>query len=214
MMLGSSGPFVVEDDARLIASFNARVTDRYWIHLEVPPEPFLGSPRAAVVLLNLNPGFDGTEPATFADARVVQAHLQNLAHARDQWPFVWLDPDLASAAGYRWWRQKLSPVIRAVGQERAANGLLCIEWFGYHSTAFAAPPWLPSQTYSLQLAEQAIERGATIIVMRSSKRWRASVPALEGYGRLYSLNSAQNVTISPRNCPQGFEEIISRLRAL
>jgi hypothetical protein len=141
-------PFVVPADELIIERFNRRVDGRYRVHLEVPPEPFLGCRSAPVVLLNLNPGFDGTELATFADRRFVDAHLANLRHQRCDWPFVWLNPTLSPAAGYRWWHQKLAPLIGIVGQERVAAGVLCLEWFGYHSARFGAAPPCPSQSYA------------------------------------------------------------------
>ncbi len=50
-------PFVLPEDKSPLSSFNASASDDFFVHLELLPEPFLGSPNAPVVVLGLNPGF-------------------------------------------------------------------------------------------------------------------------------------------------------------
>ena len=52
----------------------------------------------------------------------------------------------------------------------------------------------------------AAERQAPIVVMRSYRRWVEQVPDL-ATANIHLLNSPQNVTISRRNCPTGFDKI-------
>lgn len=78
-------PFVLDADAALIASFNASASEDHRIRLDVPPEPFLGNLEANVVLLNLNPGYDGSEPQLFAShPDVLGAHLNASDEARSR----------------------------------------------------------------------------------------------------------------------------------
>ena len=63
---------------------------------------------------------------------------------------------------------------------------------------------LYSQQYSFNLVRQAVQRKAMIVMMRSAKPWGQAVPELGDYTNLFALNSAQNVTISRKNCPEGF----------
>lgn len=210
-------PFVLPEDEPHIRSFNSsEQDDRFRIHLEVPPEPFVGRPTAPVIVLNLNPGFEGTEEDSFQDQDFFRAHLANLAHDREEWPFLWLDPRFPDNSGYRWWTKKLGPLILAVGQEQVAANLCCVEWFGYHSRKFKQlSQLLPSQQYGFGMVELAVERGAVIVVLWGEgnfRRWVQAVPTLEAYGRLFRLNSWQNPTISPNNCPGGWVSIVEALR--
>jgi hypothetical protein len=94
-----------------------------------------------------------------------------------------------------------------VGLETVARDILCVEFFPYHSHKHSQAPRLPSQDYTLSLVQAAIDRDAVVVVLRSVRRWTEAVPALANYKRRFILQSAQNVTISLRNCPLGFEEI-------
>jgi hypothetical protein len=69
---------------------------------------------------------------------------------------------------------------------------------------------MPSQTYSFHLAQQAVERGASVVAMRRSTDWVSAIPGLAD-GDVHVLNSVQNVTISHKNCPTGFDEIVDKL---
>jgi len=72
---------------------------------------------------------------------------------------------------------------------------------------------VPSQEYGFALVRDAIARDAVIVVMRSLARWLAAVPELAGYSRRFGLRSVQNVTISPKNCPDGYAAVIDALRS-
>jgi hypothetical protein len=72
---------------------------------------------------------------------------------------------------------------------------------------------VPSQEYTFELARQAVARKAVIVVMRSAGSRMAHVPELASSNH-HELSSKQNVTISARNCPTGFSEIVRTLRRL
>ena len=69
---------------------------------------------------------------------------------------------------------------------------------------------LASQRYTFYLLEEALKREATIILMRGRNLWEQAVPALQHYP-YFTLNSARNASISERNCPGGYAEIVKRL---
>jgi hypothetical protein len=104
--------------------------------------------------------------------------------------------------------------ISDVGLNAVANGLLCVEYFPYHSDKYARKtPRVKSQEYGIELVRNAITRKAIIIVLRSLDRWLVAVPELSSYGRRYCLNSTQNVAISEKNCPTGYGDIIEVLKS-
>ena len=204
-------PYVPPGDASAVEGFNARARPDYRLQLDLLPEPFLGSPDAPVVLLNLNPGFAEGDRAAHADVGFRNAVLRTLRHEPQPFPFHYLDPT-GTSLGHRWWRQRLGRVLARVPAEHAASRLLCIEYFPYHSRKFAHGTLrLPSQAYGFELARQAVVRAASVVLLRGERPWLEAVPELASHAKLFRLRSRQNVTLSPRNCPGGFERVIEAL---
>lgn len=204
-------PYVLESDVEAVRAFNDGALEPRVIHLELIPEPFLGVPDAPVVLLNLNPGFTDDDLSWHEDPEFKAQSLANLAHRASPYPFYLLNPDLR-APGVRWWTRKLRALIERVGLERVASRLLCVELFPYHSRRFGhGALGLPSQEYGFELVRNALGRNAIVVVMRGWKFWRAAVPELEEYPRRFALRSVQNVSITPRNCPEGFDQIVAAI---
>ncbi len=56
-----------------------------------------------------------------------------------------------------------------------------------------------------------MDREAVIVMMRAAKRWFSSVPSLDTYDRLFTLNSPQAVYLTPSNCPTGWEPMLAAL---
>jgi hypothetical protein len=75
-------PYVLEIDREGIERYNARTAspDRQ-IDTSLIPEPFIGNPRSAkLVLLNLNPGLAEGDAKAHADPGFKAAMLRNLRH--------------------------------------------------------------------------------------------------------------------------------------
>lgn len=207
--LPETGPFVVEYDLPITEAFNRKASAQHRLHFDLIPEPYLGNPLAPVVLLNANPGYpaNGIVP-DFGGGFLVAARA-NLLHAHPDWPLYLLDPALPSMGG-NWWNRRLRPLANAVGGfQRVAQLVFVAETHGYHSVNYKTIA-LPSQRYTRELVLAAMQRDAVIIVMRARKVWLELVPELEG-ANLFSLNSAQNVTISQRNCPDGFHAAVAAI---
>jgi hypothetical protein len=73
-------PFLLPEDARLINEFNVNAADRFKVHFDIFPEPFLGNPNAPVVLLGLNPGFNELDIKQHKEARFAALSRANLLH--------------------------------------------------------------------------------------------------------------------------------------
>jgi hypothetical protein len=196
-------PFVLPEDKGPLSSFNASASDDFFVHLELLPEPFLGSPNAPVVVLGLNPGFKEADLTQHSDPLFVSRSRCNLVHGPSGYPFYLLDPGISRT---KWWDRKLGSLIKRVGRQVVAQGVLCVEYFPYHSRRFQhRRVQVPSQKYSFGLVRQALNRGAVIIVLRGQRLWLAAVAELWSYRSLYRTNSVQNPILSPRNCPEGYE---------
>jgi hypothetical protein len=209
--LSKSAPFVLPIDVAAIAQFNLSARPDHSIHLEIVPEPFLGNPSAPVILLNKNPGFVESGRKVHFDPAFNAAAVANLEHRCPDFPFYLLDPDLPSP-GQDWWKPKLRALIEIAGLRAVASNMFIIELHGYHSKTFSSRLHVPSQGYTRHLVLEALARGATFVVMRGKREWQALVPELRHYPSLAVVGNPQNPAISPRNCPDSFAGILSRIR--
>lgn len=224
--LSPNPPFVLECDKHQVKRFNDKAPDHFKLQLNAFPGPFMGNPNAPVVLLNLNPGFAESDNAQQSHLSEGQTEIvkgsddlaelpwRNLHHQELEYPFYLLDPRVAEAAGQGWWMKKLKSLITPFGIKHVANNLLCVEYFPYPSVkaaGFHKRLSVESQKYGFYLVEEAMRREAVIIIMRSGRPWLDSVSGLDSYDFKYTLNSPWNVTVSPRNCPDGFPKIIEKL---
>jgi hypothetical protein len=213
--LPTTAPYVLESDRAAIDNYNNSLNEGMLtrIHLDQFPVPFLGAPDAPVVLLGLNPGYDENDTAN--EHLIETAVRYNLSHQKQEYPFYLLDPANNFTGGHHWWTQKLRPLITDCGDKQVANKVLCVEYFPYHSNraaGFHKTYSVASQGYSFDLVRQAIEREAIILIMRSRTIWEGTIPELTGYQNLCVLNNPQNVTVSRRNCPTAYDNIVARIR--
>jgi hypothetical protein len=206
-------PFVIGEDAPAIAKFNQSANESARLHLELIPEPFIGDPCSPVVLLSLNPGFSPQDPMWHADPAFAEAARANLEHKASNYPFFLLNPTI-KAPGNKWWSRRLSRLVKLFGLEQVARRVLCVEYLGYHSIKFSHHQLrLASQEYGFFLVRQALLRGATVVLTRGRRYWLEVIPELRRSDRVHSLQSVQNTTLSPRNCPTGFDQIVAALRS-
>lgn len=208
-------PFLLAEDAAVVDAHNHRRREEHQFRLDTLPEPYMGSLDAPVVLLNLNPGFHHSDLTNYGSEPRASMMRQSLTHQLPpEEAFYFLTEEFKGTGGWGWWYKKLKPLIKEVGLDRVRRGIQVIEYVPYKSQRFYGfKGRMPSQVYSFHLAHQAVERGASVVAMRRSKDWVSVVPGL-AEREPHVLNSVQNVTISPGNCPTGFGEIIEKLRHL
>lgn len=207
-------PFVLPCDRPFVDAFNTIADERTLIRSELLPEPFFGPLDAPVVLLLLNPGFHPDDAAVHA--RDDFARLLRAALASGAADHVHLAAD-ASGPGHHWWARAVSPVVRATSRGAVARGLLAVEYFPYHSIAFAhAHIRLPSQRFSFGLVQDAMARGAEIVVGRGYDIWLGALPGLGSYSRCTRMKNPRRTSLSPGNLddPHAFGRIVDAVRAL
>jgi hypothetical protein len=206
-------PYILSRDRAAVEPYNrTRATPETRIQDHVLPEPYLGDPSAPVVLLLLNPGAYDLTPGSLTLSQYHGAR-ENLAHGKRLWPFLPLDPRNKDRSG--WWRDSLRPLIEDEGipAARLARGLFSIEYFPYVSKRYGNLR-VPSQAYGFALLREALARDALVVVMFGEGRWHDAVPELRTYQPRHRLRSSQNATISERNCPDGYREIVARVTSV
>lgn len=137
----------------------------------------------------------------------------NLEGEAGFWP---LDPRLAATSGAQWRKPRLRPLIEALGasgEALVATGLSVAEYFPYHSISYRWPPRLPSQEFGFHLVREAAVAGALVLVMRQWESWRAAVPELIGYPRLFRNPNPRQAAVSATNLGQAtFDAVVAALR--
>jgi hypothetical protein len=169
-------PYVLAIDCDSIDQYAAKAKGAKKINVGSIPEPFIGNPEtASVILLNLNPGDSPDDPKAHADPGFRDAIIHNLRHGPQEFLFYSLNPQFAWTPCGKWWTKNLHELWDKGGLDRArvAERLCVIEWFPYHSAKAGLPnkPICPSQKYSFDLAKKALDRKKLVVGMRAKKMW-------------------------------------------
>jgi hypothetical protein len=220
LRLNFSGPsYVLDADRDHVQHHNdnPRLHPEHRLMLDAIPEPFIGDPTTArVVLLGLNPGHDGTVPVTHGRAEIKAAIFRNLRHEHREYPFYAFDPVFRDTGVAEWWRKYTRALQREAGLDdrTLAQRLLVIEWLPYASTRFrlrSNAVW-ESQKYSFHLAQRMlVKQGVQVIGMRSRALWLRAIPELI---RVPFLRNPQNPCISGGNMERdAYDRVIQALTA-
>lgn len=217
----------VEAHERRLRGLGSAAQEKFRLHTELLPTPFLGNPAAPVVLLNLNPGFSEQDEADYALPAFRRAATRNLTHEVEGMPFFTIDSSLPATSSYKWWRSRLGGPIKDAGESVGRN-LLCVQAFPYHSAGFDTWLWdppsrlydlFPSQRYTARLLSEALARGALIVGLRSGRDarryWQSSVPELQSVLWLHTrTGGAPRSPYVTENSlgPDGWRELVRRLR--
>lgn len=220
LTLSKQPPFVLPQDEPMLDVYNARHNPSltaYRLHL--PPLPFQGNPEAPILVLGLNPGYDIGDETKQTTDYFLETSFRNYHHdATLPYPLFFLDPQIegsASGKGQQWWYRRLKHLRGLYDDTLLAQALLSIQYVPYRSTTYkSARQTLPSQDYSFALVNQAIERNALIIGLRSRKLWVEAVEGLKDYQRFYTTSSPRNPILSAQQLGKGYEELLAELNKL
>jgi hypothetical protein len=205
IVLPEAPPYVLSQDASAVAQFNERANARSRVEVDLLPEPFVGRLDAPIVMLLLNPGVEGSEFTVHRDPRFIEPVRACHRQLPREYPHYYLAPD-AIGPGVPWNRRVLKPLIEEFGLRAVSGNVTALEYFPYHSVGFQHHRLnVPSQAFVFDVLRRAIQREAVVFVTRGVRIWEAAVPELVTYGRKFQTRSVQNVVISPRNCPDGWE---------
>jgi hypothetical protein len=192
-------PFVLAGDKTKVETFNAKAGPTRSLRVnDLLPEPFIGNPKAPVLLLSNNPGF-GTGWTGRATPEFQDRIRANLAHQPSAYPFYYLATDV-QGPNRQWWEKRVKWLIERFSREVVAKSILNVVYFPYPSLGYAHDRLvLESQQYGFQLVREAMQRDAFIVFMRKPDRWLAVIKGLSQYRRKCQVNNTQNPTVSPTN---------------
>src|SRR5579872_6718956 len=93
LALPPKSPFVLEIDRDALDQYNEKAVAGTKIKVGSIPEPFIGNPETAtVILLNLNPGDSPDDPKAHVDPGFRDAIIRNLRHEPQEYLFYPLNP--------------------------------------------------------------------------------------------------------------------------
>jgi hypothetical protein len=206
LQLPSEPPFVLSHDHAPILAFNSRASEQHQYVLTLHPEPFIGSLKASVYLLALNPGFNKNDYAWHQNASSLLALRKAAVQDPTNQLMHYLTDEFANSPGSSWWRAKTSLLIESVGIERVASSLCCIQLYPYHSREFRYSKDLltASVLYSINNVKAAMDDKKLIVVLRSYALWLRLIPELSTYHRCTKTKNPRNPCLTPGNlvpCP-------------
>lgn len=231
--------YLLKSDKAFISKIyrDKKLKPEHKFHFKLLPEPFLGRVDAPIIILNLNPGYSECDRRWHRKQVFKELSLANLAHNAAEYPFYPLHPKIRCSPGGMWWSARFKPLINSltntnnkVSKEEAikkiANGILCVEYFPYHSEkwrSFSIDNEMPSQSYSFKLVQAAISREnpPLILLLRNKKGWFENVQGLANMefneasnkqGRLHVLKKGTRSThISEKNFPNCYHKVVATL---
>jgi len=168
-------------------------------HLE--PFPYLGNPKAPVVVLLANPGKSNKEARR--DYRMPRKKLllaqDNLLHKGDDFSKRLYSPNMPSLES-KWFKERTRRLVEDTSVESVCNNLFFVNFHAYHSKSWYPIPFtFQTQRYSFWLVNKAIDRGAIIIMSRNTIGWLTAIPLLVAYKKRFEFDSTRSMHISNKN---------------
>lgn len=216
--LARRAPYVLRADAYHIDEYNRnrRTKLENNIHLDIPPNPFIGSPaHVRVLLLTKNPSWDEASVDDYeANPEYAQQMWKNLTFDNPEFPFYFINPAFEGTAGYQWWYPRLKELIEACdektegkGRECVARGLLSVAFFPYHVNDYSGEiTELRCQKFARELVRQFRDEDIPIVITSHAAIWTKALPKLAG--RFYTAASRQSGYISRGNLPKGVFDVL------
>lgn len=213
----ASNYMVHESDRDVVESHNAKHSSKpeYQFQTWMPPEPWIGSLEAPVVILYANPGATDDDLAgkrQADDALIREYSIANLNQTLEDFPHFFFDPLLENTAGGRWFRARFSNLINETSLQAVSQGIITVELAPYHSRNWRNPSKpLPTQEFTNSIVRNAVSKGSLIVGARGRKLWEAAVPELRNYPRIVRPRSQQSAHVSPGNYGDGFQKLVTEL---
>lgn len=190
---------------------NLRNKAPYQFLLHLAPEPWIGNVDGNLLVLYANPGATQDNLNKVFQPKhdlVVEKTINNLSQKNKEFPHFHFDPELEGTEGWKWFHSKYHWVLEGVDSKLLANNLVTCELAPYHSVKWKVPKKMPpTQAFTYDLIEAAMERDAVILLARSHKLWTKYIPKLAIYPKVFRPNSI-NAAISPGNYPGAFDQIL------
>jgi hypothetical protein len=188
--LPAQAPFVLPQDVPYLP-VDVADGDPGKLQLSVPPHPFAGCPeRSRVLLLLLNPGFDGTDVTHYNDDPVYCGMLHGTFDFSNEPPMWCLDRRIAYTGAYKWLDTITRWLREECGEDALQHKLMQVQYLAFKSKEDPGiKQKLPSQNYSFMLVREAMAAGKEIVMMRSERQWIEAVPELADYSYIKLANN-------------------------
>lgn len=218
--------YALPQDEWYVRRYNIKAKPPQQAQLQVPPQPYIGNPSTArVILLGKNPSYapiDDEDLARLPDLET--AYMCALTFEND-YPFFVLDPRFEGTNCFKVWNDALADLFAAcqndhgVDRDTVLSRLAVVQWHPYHSQRsfdfkdLEEP--LISQAYNLEMIREGI-RASRLFVLQygasNEKQWRAKLPELPKDS--VTTNSPQSSLLSRGNLsPENFERLVKKLCA-
>ena len=216
--LARRAPYVLRADSYHVDEYNRnrRTKPENNIRLDIPPNPFIGSPaNVRVLLLTKNPTWSDEFADDFADnPEYAQQMWQNLTFDNPEFPFYFINPAFEGTAGYQWWYPRLKELIDACdektegkGRECIARGLLSVAFFPYHVNDFTGEiTELRCQKFARELVRQFRDEDIPIVITSQAALWTKALPKLAG--RFYTAAARQSGYLNRSNLTKGSFDVL------
>ena len=194
---------------------NAREGTDYVLAEHLEPLPYLGNPKANVLVLMANPGINEEEKNLKFKMNPKKAiqNRSNLRHEDLESFKSRIDspdkPELESV----WFKPRVRELVKQTSVDRVTKGLFLVNFHAYHSRSWHPIPFtFPSQHYSFHLVSEAIKRDAMIIMSRNMLGWFTAVPGLFDHKNRVEFESTRSVYLSEGNLGESaFKKVLERL---
>ena len=217
-LLPAEAPYVLREDRHDLEARHSKFKtagdlDRYGCQLQCLPDPYCGRLNASVILYTLNPGYTPPNPASpesrlnddwwFANSQELRdAYARNYHQEPLEYPLFHLDPRFERSPGGIYWNKALREVLRHCDRKTVASNLLIVDSFPYHSCNYPKSPWrIFSQNFTWALMRAAVDRNATILILRNRTQLLDNVLSLRDYPFIRVI-SEQGGAITPGNMPE------------
>ena len=243
---GMNGPnYYTQEDESIINAFNDKTQlafekycdngNPHFIDKNLFPEPYMGNPKANIVLLYSNPGIssDKSEEQEHRNENFRNTLIKNLIHEEVEFPYYYLNPHFEETAGAKWIIKRTDEIVKTLEVEMKdkkkvlkllSNNLFTLQLHPFHSREFQfiQKPF-SKEAYTMRLFMDAIYRvknqGALMICTRSYTEWNnayqketGSKENLEDITNFIRTKSARSAYLTKGNLGEDkFELLIEKL---
>lgn len=190
-----TGPnYYTVNDGKKIKDYNEglkkdeKKDNELYIDMKLMPEPYIGNPKANIILLFTNPGLKGTESKEYKEFKdFKKALVNNLTHSNTDYPYYYFNPafkkeengKVKHIAGAEWMLKRTIELRKRLGENSLkilSNGIFTFQLHPFHSKKYDKKfPDLEVSKYTEYLFKKAVEKAAKdhalIICIRSYGQW-------------------------------------------
>ena len=204
-------------DAEHAFSFNSAIGGRKSFELasHLEPFPYLGNPKAPVLVLLANPGKSAKENSKtfkFSKSKLKLANANLLHKGTDDLKMRLHSPNDKTLES-PWFKARTSKLVEATSLDAVSKNLFFVNFHAYHSKSWYPIPFtFHTQHYSFELVRKAIARDAYILMSRNTLGWLTAIPELVDYKNVGTFKSSRSVYISEGNLGKKvFKEVVRRI---